>query len=179
NFRNDYGAKWDGEIFLSHCTLRPLGKGRTVVLDFEASDFDYGYPIGIAHSINVHEMTIDYRTVPDNDGDCWLMSNSKFSVTGSKERLFFPGSVRFQNIRVIGRGRGLRVAHIMDPAGYALEHSGRYNGDILHTNSDWMLDNVELQAVHPNEKSTEQYHLIMEPQESTEQERDGYSPHLN
>lgn len=179
NFRNDYGAKWDGDVHLSHCTLRPIGKGRVVVFEFSASDFEYGYPIGIAHGININQMVIDYRTVPDNDRGCWLMRNSKFSVTASDERLFFPASVRFQNIRVIGRNKGLRVARIIDPAGYAIEQTGSYDGDVLHANSDWVLDNIDLQEVGPEDQSTEQYHLIMERQESSDHERDEYSPYLN
>ncbi|MBK8502830.1 MAG: hypothetical protein IPL46_11765 [Saprospiraceae bacterium] len=100
NFRRDYGAKWDGEIIMRNCTLQPSSTGRVALMNFTADDFHYGYPIGIAHAIQVEDLLIDYSHATENIAPCWLFRTSDFSKTTEGDRLFFPGYINLKNIRV-------------------------------------------------------------------------------
>lgn len=179
NFRRDYGAKWDGDIFIAHCVLRPsFENGSVALMDFRASDFDYGYPIGIARSIEVQDFVVDYTNVPDNDQDCWLMVVSDYSVTGTGERLFFPNRVQFGQIRVKGRRKGVRIAQISGANGYQVDDQGSYDGDLLAANSHWTFDSVDLQMAQADLQAEEQFHLAALRWDSDDHAIEVDSPHL-
>ena len=162
NFRQDYGAKWDGHIRLRGCTLKPTGNGRVSVLSYRPADFDYQYPIGYARSVKIEDMIIDYSAAPDSDAPCWLMDIVPFSKTENNARLFFPHRVTFQNIMVEGREGGVRLIHIPDPCHYDLGRNGGYYGSQLKPNCALICDNVQLEKLSPQSPDdTEQMHLII------------------
>jgi len=179
SFRQDFGAKWDGDIVIDRCGLRPIRNSGTVLLNFGASDFDYGYPIGIARSLIVRDFVVDYSTVPDNDRDCWLMQLSEYAVTATGDRLFFPEYLRFENVRVMARKKGIRITRLVDCKGYLVGKSGEYDGDILTTNAYWHFENVDLQEVLPGQDPPGQFHLGSFSGQQTQSNYESDSPHLH
>lgn len=179
NFRRDYGAKWDGDIYISNCTLKPPSSRESTVLYFVASDFEYGYPIGMARSITVKDFLVDYSSTPENDASCWLIKTAPFSITSSQERLFFPASVRFQHIRVTGRQKGVRVAYLKNPSGFYVEQKGHYDGDRLHANSHWELDHVDLESPDAGKDPFLQTHIMFDNQDVKNGTGDNHAPYFN
>lgn len=179
SFRQDFGAKWDGDIVIDRCGLRPIRDFGVVLLNFGASDFDYGYPIGIAKSLVVRDFVVDYSTVPDNDRECWLMELSDYSVTATGDRLFFPEHLRFENVRVRSREKGVRIARLVDCKGHQLGKAGIYDGDIIKTNAYWHFENVDLQDVSPEQHLRDQYHLVSIPGQNAQSSYHPDSPHLH
>src|SRR5690606_8725423 len=65
NFRYDYGAKWDGNIYIKNCKLAPSQSTDIAILSFFSANFDYRYPIGYAHKIKIEDFVVDYRAMPN------------------------------------------------------------------------------------------------------------------
>ncbi len=179
NFRQDYGAKWDGDIDIRRCRLHPPFNQTVQVLSFQAKNFDYGYPIGMAHSIFIRDFLVDYTSVPDNDADCWLLQLSEFSVSDKGDRLFFPHAVHFQNIQVTGRERGVRIGRLTDVPGYETRKTGGYDGDMIQSNSHWVVDRVDLQEVNPGLGMENQYHLAAFTSASDQIAYSSHSPYIS
>jgi len=159
SFRKDYGGKWDGNIIINNCSLRPNTSSESAILNFIASNFDYGYPIGLAKSISVENFVVDYKNIPDCSQNCWLITSSSFSKSQKGERSFFPDYIHFQHIYSEGRTKGLRLMKIADPSGYLLPYPGSYDGNILESNSSINFDNIQLDQDNGGEGD---YHLIFE-----------------
>ncbi len=149
-FRRDFGAKWDGDIRLRGCTLKPNRNSTVSVLSFHPADFDYEYAIGSARSISIEDLTIDYAAAPESEAPCWLVSLVDFSVTGDGARLFFPHRIAFRNVAVEGRNSGVRLMRVADPGHYQLARPGAYDGNRLVSNCSLICDNVQLEALRPN-----------------------------
>ena len=148
-FRSDYGSKWDGRIRLRGCTLKPVSNGGVSVLGYGMRDVDYKYPIGYARSVAIEDLTIDYSAAPGSEGQCWLMSTREFSQTQAGARLFFPTSIEFRDIRVVGRDQGVRLIRIPRPQHYDLGHPGGYDGARLAANCRIDVENVQLETLTP------------------------------
>ena len=161
SFRTDFGAKWDGNIILKNCTLRPSFTSETSIFAFVAADFNYGYPIGIAKSIVVDNFVFDYSTVPENNRECWLLRTSDFSVTSEGKRSFFPDSIQLKNISVQGREKGVRIMKISDPAGHLLSRQGGYNGIFFNANAFINIESVQLENIESGTPAG--YHLQFMP----------------
>lgn len=144
-FRQDYGAKWDGPIRLTGCTLRPSGNGRVNVLSFKPQNFDYLYPIGHGTSITLEDLRIDYRAAPESKDPCWLLDIAPFSATKDGGRLFFPHQLVFRDIIVEGREQGVRLLRIPEPYHYDLRHDGGCDDSGLRANCTLVCERVQLE----------------------------------
>lgn len=149
SFRPDYGSKWDGRIHLRGCTLRPTSNGIVSVLSYGMRDFDYRYPIGFGRSITIEDLVIDYGAAPNSEAPCWLMGIVPFSRTRADTRLFFPTEIRFRDIRVQGRERGVRLVRVPNPHDYDLGRPGGYDGSRLAANCTMDVANVQLERLTP------------------------------
>jgi len=179
NFRRDYGAKWDGEIIMRNCTLQPSSEGRVTLMNFTANDFHYGYPIGLAHAIQVEDMIFDFTTAPNNSAPCWLFRTSEFSMTSEGERLFFPGYINLKNIKVKGRQRGIRIMKLVDAKNYYLLKRGDYDGSMMQSNCSMVLDQVDLEPLEVNSEGDGNGHLVVsEGDKSSEGNYDAHAPHI-
>lgn len=149
NLRRDYGAKWDGDIRLNRCRLKPTSNGVVSILYQRPSDFDHQYPIGIARSIRVTDLTVDYKAAPNSSATCWLINTSPFSKTGNGARLFFPDFAEFRNIRVVGREMGIRLFELPSVGDFEIHRKGSYDGVQLRANSHLIFDNIQLEELQP------------------------------
>ncbi|MBT3374280.1 MAG: hypothetical protein HN742_22815 [Lentisphaerae bacterium] len=161
-FRPDYGAKWDGRVRLRGCTLVPTGNGGASVLSYGMRDIDYKYPIGYARSIQIEDMTVDYRAAPDSTASCWLMTTVPFSKTSDGGPLFFPQRIEFRDIRVEGREQGVRLLRIPNPYHYSLVRPGGCDDASFDANCALVCDNVQLEALTPERPDdTGSVHLLI------------------
>jgi hypothetical protein len=144
NFRYDFGAVWNGDIRISNCRLLPSAPGMVSVLYNNQANFDFGYPLGISHTVKVEDLIIDYSAVSDSTDECWLQILANFSKTQDGARLFFPYDVVFRNIHVTGRKQGVRLMKIQQPYEFNLEREGSYDGVRLQHNSSMIFDNIQL-----------------------------------
>lgn len=164
NFRSDYGSKWDGNIHIRNCTLKPSGNGRVSVLSYRPANFDYQYPIGYGQTIKIEDLMIDYSAAPTSDASCWIINNVSFSKTDTNARLFFPNRIEFRNILVQGRELGVRLLRLPSPHHYDLRNNGGYDGDQLYANCTMIFDNVHLEKLPPANLTDEEddpMHLII------------------
>ena len=164
NFRRDYGAKWDGNIHIRGCTLKPSSNGRVSVLSYRPADFDYQYPIGLGQTIKIEDLMIDYSAAPESTSSCWIVNNVSFSKTETGTRLFFPTHIEFRNILVQGRELGVRLLRLPNPHHYDLRKNGAYDGNQLHENCTMIFDNVQLEKLPPADLTDEEddpMHLII------------------
>ena len=162
SFRPDYGAKWDGQVRLRNCTLKPSGDQRVSVLSYRPANFDYQYPIGFARSVTIEDLLIDYSAAPESESPCWLMNIIPFSRTDKNARLFFPHRIEFRNVTVEGREQGVRLIRIPDPYGYDLRRNGVYDGNRLKPNCTLVCDIVQLVELTPQSPGdTELVHLLI------------------
>ncbi len=179
NFRRDYGAKWDGEIIMRNCTLQPPSEGRVTLMNFTADDFHYGYPIGLAHAIQVEDMIFDFTTAPNSTAVCWLFRTSDFSRTSEGERLFFPGYINLKNIKVKGRQRGIRIMSLVDAKNYYLLKRGDYDGSMLESNANIVLDQVDLERLEvTSEEDGNAHFVVTDGEKSAEENYDAHAPHI-
>ena len=147
NFRRDYGAKWDGDIRLRGCTLKPSGAGTAAVLSYRPDDFDYRYPIGFGRSVQIEDLVVDYAAAPESQDPCWLMDIVPFSQTSDGVRLRFPHRLVFRHITVEGRAEGVRLARILDPGRYRLQRDGGCDDSHLDANATIVCDDVQLERL--------------------------------
>ncbi len=159
NFRADFGAKWDGNITIRNCRLRPKISAETSILYAVASDFDYGYPIGLAKTVSVENFIFDFRGIPECKSNSWLITSSSFSRSKKGKRSFFPGNMQFKNILTEGREKGLRLMKISDPTGYVLHQPGDYDGAFFKPNASVCFDNVQLEQDLGEDNG---YHLMID-----------------
>lgn len=144
NLRADFGAKWDGNISIRNCRLKPKISAETSLFYTVAADFDYGYPIGLAKTVFVENFIFDFRGIPECNSNSWLITSSSFSRSKNGKRSFFPRHMEFKNILMEGREKGLRLMKISDPAGYLLSRPGGYDGSFLKSNASVCFDNIQL-----------------------------------
>ena len=143
NFRRDYGAKWDGYVQISNCRFIPPAGRMRAVLYFSPADFEYGYPIGLAHGIRVENLQIDLGEDTMMD-PCWVLYAPSFSKTKNGHKLFFPRDMTFRNIRVRGGRKGVKVMKLTDPQHFFVRDSS--NNDVYAT-SQILLEDVDLEYV--------------------------------
>lgn len=148
SFRRDFGAKWDGAIYVRNCRYIPSVAGETAVLEFMPADFTYNYPVGFGRTIHVEGLVVDYSAVPASEGTCWLMRTPAFSKMKSGERMFFPASVSFKDIVVEGRSKGLRLLEVPVPQDYRQPLKGGYEDGTLQPNTSLVFENIHLEKEH-------------------------------
>ncbi|CAG7639787.1 hypothetical protein ACFQI7_30000 [Paenibacillus allorhizosphaerae] len=151
DFRNDYGAKWDGNIRLTGCRLvLTSGTAEAVALYSVPANFDYKYPIGYGRSIKIDDFIFDYTGVPNPTGICRIMKIASFSkITATNARLFFPSSIEFSNVIVVGREKGVRILEIANPLSYDLGKPGGYDADRVTPNCYMRFAHIQGEKVPP------------------------------
>lgn len=160
NFRYDFGAKWEGAIYITNCQLRPhIRTGEINLLRFVSGDFDYRYPIGLAEKIYIRDFIFDFSTVPTNSSECWLMQTSTFSRTRQGERLFFPKNIICDNITVKGRKKGARILKVTSPQTYLLPEEGGNEGGYVNCNSIMHFNNIQLEKMSSNKPVDFHFHI--------------------
>ncbi|RKN78812.1 hypothetical protein [Paenibacillus ginsengarvi] len=160
DFRNDYGAKWDGNIRLNNCRLvLTSGTAEAVALNFIPANFDYKYPIGYGRSIKVQDFIFDYTGVPNPTGICRIMKIATFSkVTSTGARLFFPSSVECSDVIVVGREKGVRMLEISNPLSFDLGKPGGYDQNRVTANCHMRFVNIQSEKV-PAQASQSNTHV--------------------
>lgn len=118
NFRRDFGAKWDGNIRISNCRFVPERGQMQALLYFNPMDFDYGYPIGLAHSILVENLHIERQYEGFEASTCWLLHAPLFGMTKNGHRLFFPDRLIVKNVRITGQKSGVRLMQLQGFGGF-------------------------------------------------------------
>lgn len=161
SFRRDFGAKWDGDIRIRNCRHAPITRGETAILSFEADIFDYRYPIGCGKTVNVEDVVVDFRTVPESKSILWLMRTFPFSQRTDGERVFYPYHLEFRNIMVEGRDQGIRLMQIRDPETLKLSRAGAYDGTQLKSNCKIIFEDVYLRRSPRNNQKSEAVHFLM------------------
>lgn len=162
SFRQDYGAKWDGQIHIRNCRLIPTGNGAVRVLFYPMRDFDHQYPVGFGRSITVDQLLIDYQGVPNNQHPCWLLDIVPFSITSSNTRLFFPHHLEFRNVRVEGRKMGVRLLEIHGPQHYKLDRAAAFDGDqLIDPNCRIVFEQIHLERMEHHSQQNADVHLLL------------------
>lgn len=158
-FRSDFGSKWDGDIKISNSTFKVSSEDKAIsVLAFAPRDFDYKYPVGFGRSLIVENFTVDFSAVNNKDATCWLMRVPPFAQMKVGQRLFLPEQLRFENIRVAGREKGLRLFEIKDAASYGLSRPGN-NDHGLVPNANFSFENIQLEDLKNEPPSTNHFSL--------------------
>ncbi len=160
NFRRDYGAKWDGDIRLVNCKFLPAEKEENYILDFNPSNFNYGYPLGFGRSIVINGLTVDFNAYADNDAVCWLIKTPTFGKTKDESRLFFPTYVNIANVRVKGRDKGLRLMKVVDPQHLLLNKLGSYDEVDIENNTELVFSDIDLEDLNTAEPEACHFSLI-------------------
>jgi len=146
NFRSDYGSKWDGDITITNSVFKVSRNINNLsILNFSPHDFDYKYPIRFGRNIRIENFKVDFSSVEQKDAICWMMRIPQFSVMEHGERLSFPNFIKFENIEVIDRKKGIRLLSIPDQGGYQVDKEGGYKNNILQTNVILNFNNVQLE----------------------------------
>jgi hypothetical protein len=146
--RNDFGARWDGDIRISNCRLIVQSAHKEAcAIRAVPSNFDYQYPIGYGRSIRIDNFTFDFSAIPDATNVCRIMKVAAFSKTDSGDRLFFPSYVEFRNIAVEGRDQGVRIIEMADASRFQVRKKGGYDGQMLEPNCTMRFENIPLEQM--------------------------------
>lgn len=148
HLRQDYGARWIGDIDIKKCRL-VIDDGTKDVAVFHSNpaNFDYKYPIGYGRSIKIEDFTLDFSNFPISTSVARMMSIASFSKTTNGSRLIFPNHIEFKNIKVVGRNKGIRIVEIKNPASYDLLKEGSYDGHKLVPNCFMHFENIQSEKV--------------------------------
>lgn len=156
NFRSDYGAKWDGDVRIIQCKFTPPISPLTAVMYFMPQNFEYGYPIGIAHSISIENLHIE-QLEDTSLSPCWIIYAPSFSRTNKGDRLFFPRDITLKNIRVRGGRKGVRIMKLTNPQHFIVRDRPNNNG---YANSQLLLEDIDLEYV--DNRDTQQMEANMQ-----------------
>ncbi len=144
DFRQDYGAKWDGPIRIMNCRLILQNGSAGSVISMRPGDFDYKYPVVFGHQIIVR----DFVFVSEeswNDAKYALILFPKFSQSEKGGRLIFPHDVEFSRISVQGRERGVQLFNLPDISSFRVgNNKGRVLNGVVRTNSSFRFENIVL-----------------------------------
>ncbi len=144
NFRQDYGAKWDGPISIVNCRAVIQANSPAAIISMLPGDFDYKYPIVLGQQIVVSDFT--FVSSPEwNDARYSLIRFPKFSRSKEGGRLIFPQRITFSHIIVQGRERGLQLLDLPDVSSFLTgnRHGGVSNG-VLQTNCTLHFEDIIL-----------------------------------
>lgn len=172
SFRSDYGSKWDGDIKITNSTLRVIRELKNFsILSFAPSNFDYKYPIRFGKRITIENFKVDFRAVENKDAICWIMTTPRFSEMDHGDRISLPEYIKFENIHVVGRDKGLRLLSLANQGGYEVDKAGEYSDGILTTNASISFENIQLEDIS---QLKNQYHFIMTHDEKSLDEHSFY-----
>ncbi|MEF2243687.1 MULTISPECIES: hypothetical protein [unclassified Paenibacillus] len=106
--RRDYGSRWDGDIRIRNCKLRVAEtEDHKSILSFDHEDKYYGYDIVYSRTIKIEDFIIDYTSEPSDDSDMRLVYHPSLDTAGGRT-IQFPLSMKFKDILVSGRNKGLK-----------------------------------------------------------------------
>jgi hypothetical protein len=78
------------------------------------------------------------------------MQIANFSkINGTNERLFFPQSIEFSDVRAVGREKGVRILEIANPLSFHLGKPGGYDENIFTPNCHMRFVNIQGEKVPP------------------------------
>ena len=175
-FRSDYGSKWDGDIMITNCVLRVSNESKNIfLLGFSPVNFDYKYPVSFANSIMIENFVIDFRAVENRDATCWMMYTPRFSKMDNGDRISLPGFIKFDNIKVAGRYKGVRLFALADQGGYRTDKVGGYVDGRLITNASIYFKNIQLEDLS---EQKDEFHFSMDYNRKTMDEFSFY-PSIN
>jgi hypothetical protein len=129
------------------------------VLAFSPRNFDYKYPVGFGRSIDIDNFIVDFSGVADKDATCWIMSVPSFAKMKTGQRLFFPEMLRFENIRVVGREKGVRITGIANAGSYQLKTAGGYDPSGLRSNASFVFRRIQLENLSKEPESAVHFTL--------------------
>ncbi len=156
HFRPDYGSRWLGDIRIRNCRFMPATEEETTLLYFRHADTDFGYDLAYGTSVQVADMLIDYTAAPESVGDCWIMRTAEHPST--RGRIIFPSYMRFQRIRVKGRGQGVRLLHLRPGSSWILPEKGEYDGVTFRANASILFEEIDLADLSDTEN---EHHLVL------------------
>lgn len=159
NFRYDYGAKWDGAIYIRNCRLAPVRSAIAAILSFVSANFDYRYPIGYARRIKIEDFVVDYTEVGDKNNPCWIMQTSSYRPSLQRP-LFFPEFSEIRNITVEGGSKGVRLLHVPGLQGFISTKEGRYDGIQIVPNAQMLFENIALEY-GISDKEERKWHFML------------------
>ncbi len=160
NFRSDYGSRWDGDITITNSIFKVRRNLNNMsILNFLPHDFDYKYPIRFGRNIRIENFKVDFSSMEQKGATCWVMRIPQFSVMEHGDRISFPNFIKFENIEVIGREKGIRLLSIADQGGYKVDKAGGYKKNILNSNVIFNFNNIQLEDLS---KENNQYHFTMQ-----------------
>lgn len=149
NFRRDFGAKWDGDIYLRNCKVFPSRDREVALLLSSPSNFDYHYPLGCGRTVHIENVVVDFHAFPESTAPVWLMQVAAFSQTSDGARLFFAHQFSARNIMVAGREQGVRLLRIDDPYQYDVGKNGGFDGVELIPTCLMTFENISLEKLPP------------------------------
>ncbi len=159
-FRSDFGSRWDGDIKITNCTFKVSSEAKTVnVLAFSPRNFDYKYPVGFGRTISIENFIIDFGGVTDKNATCWMMRFPSFAKIKTGHRFFLPETLRLENIKVVGREKGVRITEIADAGSYQLNNAGEYSSFGLSSNASFIFSNVQLENLNKEPESAVHFAL--------------------
>lgn len=144
NFRQDYGARWDGPISIVNCRVMIQTNSPAAIISMLPGDFDYKYPIVLGQQIVVSDFT--FVSLPEwNDARYSLIRLPKFSNSKEGGRLVFPQRMAFSHVIVQGRERGLQLLDLPDVSSFLTgsRRGGMTNG-VLQTNCTIHFEDIVL-----------------------------------
>ncbi|PJZ19819.1 hypothetical protein CEW46_21250 [Bacillus cereus] len=145
DFRPDYGSKWDGNIYINNCRQVMIDNNNGWILAFAPNKVDYAYPITLGKQIKVTNFTFDYTSYPSATAPAGLMLIPNFATFPTNDRIKLPNNMEFDNIRVTGRSKGLRLLSIGCPEEFMMETAGLYDESklLLNTNCTMIFRNID------------------------------------
>lgn len=149
DFREDYGAKWDGDITIRNGKLIPNSSdGEVAILYYLPNlNFNYLYDSTFGRKVIVHNFTFDFSRVRDMNKEAHLV-RLPYGSSIAGRRIRMPSLYDFKDIFVKGRSKGIEKALFMSsPLNYKLDNPGGVNGDMIKTNCLIRFENVQFAEI--------------------------------
>ncbi|WP_077621276.1 hypothetical protein, partial [Sediminibacillus massiliensis] len=143
-FREDYGSRWDGDIFIkkSKLIISDPTSGSKILSFSPIGAYDYGYKIIHGRKISVEDFVFDYSQVPDNLGNAYLSWFTHYASL-SENRVQYPYHIEFKNVHVVGREKGVRFFNLGKANLYYSPKKGKLNGHNIITNAYYRFDTID------------------------------------
>ena len=143
-FRSDYGAHWDGDITIDDCTIKPIQADREIVfLNFDLREFDYLTDVVHGRNIKLSNIKLDFSAMPENTRRALAIKFNEVQQPGGR-KAYFPQNILLENIRVIGREKGVSLLEVFAPDKYYLPTKYSIVDDYINTNATFTARNCDV-----------------------------------
>lgn len=146
-FRGDYGARWEGEIYIYNGEFFPSEKNaETSIFRFPPLDGDYGYNITFANKIVVKGFNFNYKYAIENNQAAKLF---KFRAAEklSNEYVTIPEIMDIEDVTVSYRNRGVEIGNLDNLHIRRVKKSANFSvakNDVkLTTNATYRFKNIQ------------------------------------